>query len=98
MSQEQTWRLAETMACKALRSALLTPPNPPHQHEEGLRLYLAILQACSFPLLFEAEKVPSCRYAQCWLLKFKKPPSCRHARYPNLVAQVAAILQACSLS
>ena len=44
MSKQQTWRLAETMARKALEQALTRPPDPPHQHEESLRLYLAILQ------------------------------------------------------
>ena len=56
MSKQQTWRLAETMARKALEQALTRPPEPPHQHEESLRLYLAILQvrgcpSCSAALL-----------------------------------------------
>ena len=49
MSKPQTWRLAETMARKALEQALTKPPDPPHQHEESLRLYLAILQVSLGP-------------------------------------------------
>ena len=51
MSKQQTWRLAETMARKALEQALTRPPDPPHQHEESLRLYLAILQVRAVPIM-----------------------------------------------